>query len=255
MAIDVKKALEPMAVKLRKQGFSYSQIQKEIYVPKSTLSSWLKKIKLTEAQTGKLRERQLRAAKAGSEKKSLRTAQLIEEIKISSAKDVSKISKRELWLMGVMLYWRERLSNDNESDLRKGVRFTSSDPHLVKLFLKWLNDIGKIADEEIGFDIFAGENKYNRGGRRNEKSENNVEARNKVAVDVINYWSEITGFPKNNFTHVYFQKVRPKKRGIKKRKISGKARFGLLRIRVKASSMLARQIAGWTEGIKRACLN
>src|SRR3989344_4747098 len=247
MAIDVKKTFQPMVTKLRKQGFSYSEIQKEVYVPKSTLSSWLRKIKLTEAQAGKLRERQLRAAMIGSEKKSLHTAQAIEEIKTSSAKDISKISKRELWLMGVTLYWRERLSNDNESDLRKGVRFTSSDPYLVKLFLKWLKDIGKIENEEMVFDIFAREERNKGNG---ERGVNNIEDRNKIATDAIKYWSEITSFPKDCFVRVYFQKVHPKRRGVKKRKIFKKPQFGLLRIRVKASSMLARQIAGWVEGIK-----
>ena len=92
MAQNVKKAIKPMVVKLRKQGFSYSEIRKEIYVPKSTLSSWLKKIKLTEAQTRKLKERWLRAARAGSEKKVLNTARAIEEIQNSSAKDIKKIS-------------------------------------------------------------------------------------------------------------------------------------------------------------------
>lgn len=239
MAQNVKKALKPMVGKLRKQGFSYSEIQKEIYVPKSTLSSWFKKIKLTEAQVKKLKERQLRAARAGSAKKILKTARVIEEIKNSSAEDIKKISPRELWLMGVVLYWRERFLRENESDLRKGARFTSSDPHIIKFFLKWLRDIGRIKDEEIGFDIFVGEDT------------DNVEDKNKITADVINYWAEITNFSQNNFTHIYFQKVHPKRKGVKKRRVFKKAHFGLLRVRVKASSMLARQIAGWIRGIQK----
>lgn len=233
MAQDVKKSIKPMVIRLRKQGFSYSQIQKEIYVPKATLSKWLKRIKLTEAQARVLKERQARAAKIGSEKKMLRTTQAIEEIKKQSAGEISKISKRELWLMGIVLYWRERLSNDNENDLRKGVRFTSSDPYLIKLFLKWLKDAGHIKDEEINFDIFAGDDKRD------------------IIKEIVNYWSEITGLPKEIFLRFYFQKTRPRKRGVKKRRISEGARFGLLRIRVRASSMLARQITGWINGIIR----
>ncbi|MEK6884288.1 MAG: hypothetical protein AABY22_31950, partial [Nanoarchaeota archaeon] len=62
----------------------------------------------------------------------MKTAQKIEEIKNSSAEDLKEISKRELWLMGIMLYWRERFLHGNENDLRKGVRFTSSDPNIIK---------------------------------------------------------------------------------------------------------------------------
>ena len=141
--------------------------------------------------------------------------------------------------MGIMLYWKERFLNENENDIRKGVRFTSSDPNLIKLFLKWLKDIGKIKNEEIGFDIFASEDKRDQ------------------IKNFIDYWAEITDFPREYLSHIYFQKAGLKKvelkrkiKQINKRKIVKKAYFGLLRIRVKASSMLARQIAGWIRGIK-----
>jgi len=45
--------------------------------------------------------------------------------------------------MGIILYWR----TSKESDLRKGVHYTSSDPELIKLFLKWLFDIGGLEKE------------------------------------------------------------------------------------------------------------
>ena len=167
-------------------------------------------------------------------------------MKNSSAKDIGKISKRELWFMGIVLYWRERFLNGNENDLKKGVRFTSSDPYLVKLFLKWLREVGGITDEEIGFDIFITEDK-------------------KDFLDkTIDHWSSVTGFPKSNFSHIYFQKssTRNKKEEIKSKGETGRKNltgrrnskrtfFGLLRIRVKASSMLARQIAGWVRGIRQ----
>lgn len=234
-----EKYAKTLAIDLRKKGFSYSEIKKSIFVSRSTLSHWLKNLNLTEAQTERLKKKRLDAARTGSAKKSLKTAQTIEEIKNSSAKDIKKISNRELWLMGIMLYWKERLLNKNENDIRKGVHFTSSDPNLIKLFLKWLKDIGKIKNEEIGFDIFIGEDK-----------------RDKIKI-IVDYWAEITGFPKKDFFHIYFQKAGLKKVELKrkiekinKRKITKKTHFGLLRIRVKASSMLARQIAGWIRGIQ-----
>ncbi|MBI2669852.1 MAG: hypothetical protein HYX20_01765 [Candidatus Yanofskybacteria bacterium] len=217
------------AIDLRKKGFSYSEIKKEILVPKSTLSHWFRKIKLSEAQNQKLKDRRFKIAKANSEGRTLKTLQKIEEIKDSSGKDLRIISKRELWLMGIVLYWRERFLHNNESDLHKGVRFTSSDPNIIKLFLKWLRDIGQLKKEEIGFDIFMG---------RNDKQE--------IIAETINYWSQVTNMPKDYFPRIYFQKNRRKKT---KRKSSRRAYHGLLRIRVKASSMLARQISGWVRAI------
>ncbi|MBI2062680.1 MAG: hypothetical protein HYT61_00325 [Candidatus Yanofskybacteria bacterium] len=214
------------AIDLRKKGLSYAEIKREILVPKSTLSTWLKKIKLSESQIQKLKNRRLKIARDNSQKKILITSQKIEEIKNSSAKDLKKISKRELWLMGVVLYWRERLLHNNESDLRKGVRFTSSDPSIIKFFLKWLQDIGQLEKEEIGFDIFL--------------------INGKVAAEAIDYWSQITDLPKDYFPRVYFQKNRRKRT---KKKSSKRAHHGLLRVRIKASSMLARQISGWVKSI------
>ncbi len=227
----IEKYKKNIAIDMRKRGLSYSEIEDRIHVPRSTLSYWLKGLKLTEEQTEKLNKKRLDGMKRGFEKRISRTKKLIEEIRTSSAKSIKKISKKELWLMGIVLYWRERLLSGNESDLRKGVKFTTSDPYLVKLFLKWLRDIGQIKNEEIEFDILM---PISDKGSINE---------------AIAFWSDVTEFPEDSFRNVYFQKVRPKrKRG---GRISYKTKFGLLRTRVKASSMLARQIAGWVRGIIR----
>lgn len=205
-----------LARSLRNGGYSYTEIQKFVSVPKATLSYWFRDIKLSGPQLERLREKRSEASKRGTEERSKRVARQIEEIETKSANDIGKVTKRELWLMGVVLYWR----NHNKSDVRKGVQFTSSDPHLIKLFLKWLKEIGQLEDSEIAFDIFM---------------------RGKNAAPVADYWSKYTGFPKEGF-HVYKYK----------KGASLRSDNGLLRIRVRASSMLARQMAGWAKGLKEA---
>src|SRR3989344_7901362 len=185
----LEKYKKNIAIDMRKRGLSYSEIGNRIHVPKSTLSFWLRKIKLTKDQLKKLNNKKIESLKKGSEKKIARTRQTIEEIKKASAKDIKEITKKELWLIGAVLYWRERFLSGNESDLRKGVRFTSSEPYLIKLFLKWLQDIGQIKNEEIEFDIFMA------GDQRNLRKE------------AIAYWSDVTGSPEDNFIHLYFQKL------------------------------------------------
>lgn len=228
----IEKYKKNIAIDMRKRGFSYSEIENRIHVPISTLSYWLKSLKLSKELAEKLNEKRLAGIKKGLEKKVARRKKQIEELKISSAKSIRTISKKELWLIGITLYWRERLLSGNENDLRKGVKFTSSDPYLVKLFLKWLKDIGRIKDEEIEFDIFI---------REDDKS---------LKKETIAFWSDVTEFSEDRFKNVYIQKIRLKrKRG--GRKNTSKTKYGLLRTRVKASSMLARQIAGWVRGIIR----
>lgn len=215
-----------IAIELRKKGLSYSDIQNSINLPRSTIAYWLKDIELSDEQTEKLKAKRSAVAKANSGKRAARILHETEEIKDSAAKEIGGITKRELWLMGIMLYWKF----GNQSDLKKGLHFTNSDSDLVKLFLKWLTDIGKIRDEEIVFDIFLHKNQKDDMG------------------EVINYWSKVTNFSKEHFSRFYFYKIgKPKKRTVKRSK------FGLLRVRVKASSMLARQMAGWIEGVQK-CL-
>ncbi len=203
-----------MARSLRNGGYSYSEIQKFVSVPKATLSYWFKDIILTSPQKARLLEKRSEAAKRGAEMRSKRVAETIEQIQKNSAKELGKISKRELWLMGVMMYWR----NYNKGDLKKGVHYSSTDPHLIRLFLKWLKEIGQLDSSEITFDIFV---------------------RTKNASNIVAYWATETGFLQESF-HVYKYK----------NKASLKADKGLLRIRVRASSMLARQLSGWIQGVQ-----
>ena len=210
-----------LAVSLRRGGYSYSEIQKFVSVPKATLSSWFKDIKLTEAQLKRLEQKRSDAIATGAQVRSKRVNEAIEKIEKSSAKDIKDISKRELWLMGIMLYWRERVS---DRDVKKGVKFTSSDSYLIRLFLKWLMDVGQLGEADVLCDIFIDDDKKK----------------------AIAYWSDVTGFPQESFTRIYIQKAKKKR---KKRNIK-KAEFGLLRIRVKASSMLARQLSGWIKAVQ-----
>ena len=108
------------------------------------------------------------------------------------------------------------------------MKIDNSNSLFIKFFLKWLQDIGQLEKEEIGFDIFI--------------TQDNKE----VIGKIVSYWAQVTGLPKDYFPHVYFQKSRRKR---SKRKSSKRAHHGLLRIRVKASSMLARQISGWVKAI------
>ena len=126
------------ARRLRRQGLSYSEIRKHAVIPKSTLSSWLKKITMTPEQIKRLLQRRAQGSKHGGEKKKFNAQLLIERVREGSRHDIKKISTREFWLMGIMLYWRGRLARENENDLYKGVQFSTSDPDLAKLFLKWL---------------------------------------------------------------------------------------------------------------------
>jgi len=228
----IRRYKKNIAVDMRRRGSSYSEIEKKLHVPKSTLNFWLQNLKLTPEQIESLSQRRSEIARANAEKKILKTRDEIETIKVSSSRDIRNISKRELWFMGILLCWRERFIGGTSLDLFKGLHFTSSDKYLIKLFLKWLEDVGGLGENDLRFDVFTSE--------KIKKNKEELEA-------LLQYWAEVTGFSRWNFTHVYAQKERRRKR-LRKTK---RTEHGLLRIRVKSSSMLARQVAGWIQGIQQ----
>lgn len=216
------------AIELRKQGLSYREILEIIPVAKSSLSLWLKSVGLSKGQKQRLTDKRLASALRGARRKKEIRIALTNEIKNKARGEIGKLIKRELWLIGVALYWGE---GSKEKDYRPGssLQFSNSDSHMIKIYLTWLSEIIKIPKERIIFDIYIHENHKDNTNR------------------VINYWSDCTGFSKDNFIHVYFKKNKIKT----KRKNVGDNYYGLLRVGVKNSSSLNRRVAGWIEGINK----
>ncbi|OGZ65652.1 MAG: hypothetical protein A3D34_00935 [Candidatus Staskawiczbacteria bacterium RIFCSPHIGHO2_02_FULL_33_16] len=187
------------------------------------MSLWLKSVKLAENQKQKLTAKKLASTRRGAQKmKDIRIA-LTKEIKDKARKEIGKLSKRELWLIGVALYWAE---GSKEKEYNPGSRmvFSNSDPYMIKLFLKWLINIIKVPREKIYFSIYI-----------HESHKDNLER-------TVIHWSKYTDYPKQEFSKIYFKrnKINTKRKNIRENY------FGLLRISVIESSTLNRKIQGWT---------
>ena len=214
------------AIKLRKQGFSYSEILREISVAKSTLSLWLRSVGLAKRQEQRLTEKRLNALFKGAKAKKDQRLTLTKEIKEKAKKEVGELSKRELWLIGTALYWAEG-AKQKEHNVSQVVKFSNSDPLMVNIFLHWLENICKISKSDVHFRIAI-----------HKTAEDRLEK-------IKKYWANTTGFSLNNF-----QKIDWKKHKINtKRKNIGDNYHGLLNIYIKNSTNLNRKIEGWTEGI------
>lgn len=215
------------AIKLRKEGKTYSEILKEVSVAKSTLSEWFRDVGLSVPEFQRLTERKLAASRRGGEAKRQQRIARMQAIREKSLKDIENISERELWLIGITLYWAE---GTKEKDFHpgSGISFNNSDPRMIKVFMTWLIKACKIPKERIGCEIYIHEN-----------SKNGVE-------EARRHWSQVSGLPMSKFRKVYFKKNKIKK---DYRKNTGPLYYGLLRVKVMASSSLVRQIAGWTEAI------
>ena len=218
------------AITLRKKGFSYSEILKEIPVAKSTLSLWLRSVGLAKKQRQRLTEKRLNVLLRGAKAKKDQRLILTKEIKDKAKKEIGELSKRELWLIGTALYWAEG-SKQKEHNVSQVVKFSNSDPLMIRIFLRWLKNICKISKSEIYFRIALHET-----------------AINKLAK-VQKYWANITGFSINNFGKIDWKKNKINT----KRKNIGYKYNGLLNIYIRSSTNLNRKIEGWIEGIYKHC--
>ncbi len=215
------------AIELRKQGLSYAEILKQIPVAKSSLSLWLKSVKLAKSQKQRLTEKKRLSALRGALSRKTKRIALTKEIKDKARLEIGKLSKRELFLIGVALYWAEG-TKEKEGHSSQAV-FSNSDSGMIKLYLKWLLSVVHLKKNQIYFVIYIHEN-------------------NKYRLDEVkNYWIRKTGFPKENFRYVYFKKHIINT----KRKNTGNNYFGLLKVSALESSFLNRKIQGWIEGISQ----
>lgn len=220
------------AIEFRKRGFSYSEILKKLPVSKSSLSSWLRSVDISELQREKLAKKKRLAQLKGAEARRRQRIECTQKIYQEAENDIDKISTRELWLIGIILYWAE---GEKEKFYRTGCRVTlaNSDPKIISIFLKWLLCICKIKQEKIIFEIYV-----------HESHEDRVKM-------IKQYWQEKINFPKEYFNRIYFKKCNTRTN----RKNINTSYYGLIKIKVRASSALNRRIYGWTQGISKILLD
>ncbi len=128
---------------LRARGKSYSEIKEVLGISKSTLSGWLGDMPLAPEQIRLLRDlnpRRIENFRATMRKK--------REMRLQSAytqarEDIGKLSKRELFIAGLFLYWGEGLKAQ-----RGTVGISNTDPVVILAFLDWLKTM-KISKDKL----------------------------------------------------------------------------------------------------------
>lgn len=220
--------LKKQAVKLRGRGLSYSEILSKVSVSKSTLSLWLRSVGLTKTQKQSLTKKKLAGMKRGWQARRRQRLKKTAQIKQEACSEIKRLSSRELWLIGIALYWAEG-SKQKEHNPSERVAFSNSDPLMIKFFLNWLLYILKIKNSEIIYEIYL---------HRSQQE---------IISEVKTYWSEMLRIPEEDF-RVYYKRNR-----VKNKKRLRKNYRGLIRIKVRKSADFNRKITGWTEGILKNC--
>ena len=146
--------LKEKAIKLRRSGYSYSEILKEVPIAKSTLSLWLRSVNLAKKQKQKITQKRIAGALKGAQARKNQKIAMTKKIKDKAKKEIKNINKKDLWLIGIALYWAE---GAKEHQTGTGISFSNSDDRMILLFLKWLKDIFKIKNSELIYELYIHE--------------------------------------------------------------------------------------------------
>ena len=207
---------------LRQEGFSYREIMAQLpfKVAKGTVSRWCKEIELTPEQLNRLdglrQEAWYRNRLKGSKTTQRRRAEEVAAIKAKARAEVPKLSQKELWVAGLMLYWAEGSKTDD-------TEFSNSSPDIVRLIMRWFREFCEVPEEKFKayLNIHSGQ----------------------VDQSIKEFWSKVTGIPVSQFGKSYI-----KKEGTGHRK--NVLYNGTIRISI-CNRNLFHKIQGWIEGFNQ----
>jgi len=213
------KEKQQKAIRLRIRGFSLNEIRKKLKVSKGSVSLWVRNVELKPEQI-------IHLSKKGLQKKIVekrRIARLKNEkakrqIIIDRAKkQIKKISKKELWLMGIMLYWAE-----GGKTQRGLVRFSNGDPEMIKIMMTFFRRVCRVPEEKF------------RGYIHIHPHLSHIQAER--------YWSSITKIPLKKFFKTY------KKTNVSSKNKKDTLPYGVMDIYI-CDTELFLKISGWVKGI------
>ncbi|MFE2287935.1 hypothetical protein ACFXDJ_27680 [Streptomyces sp. NPDC059443] len=214
---NAKDDLRDRARKLRLQGMTYDEIQVELGCSKSSISLWVRDLPKPERQ--RTAEEASAIAKRGWERTLERREEERQETKLQAAEELGEMSERELFLVGVGLYWAEG-SKSKTYSRRERVTFVNSDPDMIHLYLAWLAVLG-VDREKLRYRVMIHESGDVRGAEQ--------------------YWADLAKVDLSQLQRTTLKKHNP----TTVRKNTGDDYRGCLVVNVLGSAELYRRIEGW----------
>ena len=225
--------LKEKALTLRLKGYSYNEINKTLNIPKATLSGWFSNLILPLEAQRRIAARISQGVMNGLLKHNKRQTVLARkragQIRHDARKEISPFTKKDLLLVGIILYWAEgykRIKVVNGREVTNHmVSFTNSDPLMIKTFVSFARDNMGINPAKIRVQLRLFKH-------INEQS-------------AIAYWSKISGLPKESFGKASYVISRSSlgKRPFKR------LPFGTVQVRICDTRQFHR-LMGWIEGTK-----
>ena len=209
--------------RLRLNGESVRKITKIVGVSKSSVSRWCRDIDLTDEQIEKLTQK-AEKNRIKARWKIVRSKRLerLNNFMSVGRKRVDILSEREIFLVGVALYWAEG------GKKHRRVVLTNSDPNMIRLWIFWLQKCMGVNKDRLTCCVGI-----------NQIHEYRIEK-------VQDYWLKVVGVPINQFLKPSFKKVQNKK--IYK---NHDRHYGTLTLRVRRSTNMNYEILGQIDQLKK----
>lgn len=211
------------ALALRRSGKSYREIQEQLGVAKSTLSSWLKGVEFSEevkkeqiVRVKSIWAQNIRNYNAERQRQYLRQR---EEEASYYVEQVPHLTQEAIFFLGLGLFWGEGTKNR-----RFDVQVANADPLVVVATIKFLKECCDVHPEKLSGWIHTHENI-------------NPE-------EALSYWSRLSGISRNRIKVRAYRSVAS--RGSKPKRWLP---YGTFHLRVQ-SVEAAKKVNGWLEGIK-----
>lgn len=217
---NAKDDLREEARALRLKGLTYDQIQVELGCSKSSISLWVRDLPKPPKRTP---EEASAIARRGWEATLQRREAERRETKRRAAEEIGELTDRELFLIGVGLYWAEG-AKDKPYKRRESLLFINSDPDVIRLYLRWLELLG-VGPERLRFRLSIHESADVAGAEK--------------------YWAGLVGADSSSFHRTTLKKHNPKT----VRKNTADTYKGCLIVYVTKSADLYRRMEGAWYGI------
>ncbi|MFI0912326.1 hypothetical protein [Streptomyces abikoensis] len=217
--VEAKTDMRARARELRLAGRTYDEIVAELGVAKSSVSLWVRDLPKPQKTHQQMHE--MREARWVPH----RRAQAIKRIetKLEAAYAIGRMTDRELFLVGVGLYWSEG-SKSKPHRLYERATFVNSDPGMIQVYLAWLALLG-VHPDRIQYRVMIHENADIAGSEK--------------------FWADLVGINATALKKTTLKKHNPKT----VRKNVGESYHGCLVVVVLRSADLYRRIEGWWYGI------
>ncbi len=133
------------AILLRAEGKSIGEIASILRVAKSSVSTWVRDVEISEELQLKLKENTYSLQTVERRRTSRLKNELVKRNLVinNAGEDIGKISLKELHLIGVMLYQAEG------GKTRRLVRFSNGDPEMIRIMMAFFRRVCNVPEEKF----------------------------------------------------------------------------------------------------------